>query len=52
MADWFESRFREPVDAGQPTPAFAARVRALVVEEWQTGGGSTSADHRDPDDHE
>jgi hypothetical protein len=35
MADWFETRFREPVDTGQLDPAFVARMRALVVEEWQ-----------------
>lgn len=37
MADWFETRFREPVDA-ELDPAFAARVRALVVREWQADG--------------
>ena len=43
MADWFETRFREPVDAGQPDPAFVARMRALVVEEWQADAGTTPA---------
>jgi hypothetical protein len=52
MADWFESRFREPVDAGQVDPAFAARLRAMVVEEWQADAGSTPSHHIDPDDHE
>lgn len=37
MADWFETRFREPVGA-ELDPAFVARVRALVVDEWQTDG--------------
>ena len=36
MADWFETRFKEPVDGGEPDPAFVARMRALVVEEWDT----------------
>lgn len=37
MADWFETRFRD-LDAEEPLdPAFAARVRALVVEEWRSG---------------
>ena len=40
MADWFETRFREPVDAGQLDPAFVARMRALVVEEWQADAGT------------
>ena len=52
MADWFESRFREPVDAGKVDPAFAARVRAMVVEEWQADAGPTSSEHIDPDDPE
>jgi hypothetical protein len=37
MADWFESRFREPVDPGSLDPTFTAKVRALVVEEWEAG---------------
>jgi len=52
MADWFESRFKEPVDAGPVDPAFAARVRAMVVEEWQADAGSTPSVRIDPDDHE
>jgi hypothetical protein len=39
MADWFESRFRETVDTGPPDPAFVARMRALVVNEWQADAG-------------
>lgn len=38
MADWFETRFREPLDTERLDPAFAARVRALVVAEWQADG--------------
>jgi hypothetical protein len=34
MADWFETRFREPVASSPLDPAFVARVRALVVAEW------------------
>jgi len=52
MADWFETRFREPVDAGLLDPAFAARMRALVVEEWQADAGSTASDDTRADDHE
>ena len=52
MSDWFETRFREPADGGQPDPAFAARVRALVVEEWRAGGGWTPPGDSEPDDHE
>jgi hypothetical protein len=40
MSDWFETRFREPVGGDELDPAFAARVRALVVEEWRAGEGS------------
>jgi hypothetical protein len=50
MADWFETRFREPVDAGLLDPAFAARMRALVVEEWQADTGSTRSDDTEADD--
>ena len=50
MADWFETRFREPVDSERLDPAFAARVRALVVEEWQADAGSTPLDDTDADD--
>jgi hypothetical protein len=39
MTDWFETRFREPVDPGRPDPGFVARMRALVVEEWQADSG-------------
>lgn len=35
MADWFETHLREPAGGAPVDPAFAARVRALVVEEWQ-----------------
>jgi hypothetical protein len=49
MADWFETRFREPVDAGQLDPAFAARMRALVVEEWQADAGTNPPAGTDPD---
>ncbi len=52
MADWFETRFREPVDGGTLDPAFAARVRARVVEEWQTDAGSTPSDDIGADDQE
>jgi hypothetical protein len=44
MADWFETRFREPVDPGRLDPAFVARMRALVVEEWQAERTIPSAD--------
>jgi hypothetical protein len=55
MADWFETRFREPVGTEQLDPAFVARMRALVVEEWQADAGTippagTDADAEpDPD---
>lgn len=49
MADWFETRFREPVDVGQLDPAFVARMRALVVEEWQAGAGTIPSPDTDPD---
>jgi hypothetical protein len=52
MADWFETRFREPVEGEALDPTFAARMRALVVEEWQADAGSTPSDHSDADDHE
>ena len=52
MADWFETRFREPVDAGELDPAFVARMRALVVEEWQAHTGATPPDFTDTDDRE
>ncbi len=52
MADWFETRFREPVDAGQLDPAFAARMRALVVEEWQADAATTPPRDSDADDRE
>src|SRR5687768_12423946 len=52
MADWFETRFREPVDAERVDPAFAARVRALVVKEWQADAGWTPSEDSDPDDQE
>lgn len=42
MADWFETRFRAPVDAGRLDPAFAARMRALVVEEWHSDAPPSS----------
>jgi hypothetical protein len=50
MADWFETRFREPVDTGELDPEFVARVRALVVEEWQADVGAIPAAGTDPDD--
>lgn len=34
MADWFETRFRELAETERLDPAFAARVRALVRDEW------------------
>ena len=34
MADWFETRFREAAEPERADPAFAARIRALVVEAW------------------
>src|SRR5687767_9851461 len=54
MADWFETRFREPLDAAQLDPAFVARMRALVVEEWQADvgtipSGDTDSDYREGD---
>lgn len=52
MGDWFETRFREPTDGGPLDPAFAARVRTLVVEEWRTGGGWTPSDDTDTVDPE
>lgn len=52
MADWFETRFREPVEAERVDPAFAARIRALVVEEWQADTVSAPPRDIDGDDHE
>jgi hypothetical protein len=52
MADWFETRFREPVDAERVDPAFAARIRALVVEEWQADVGQAPPKDTEADDHE
>jgi hypothetical protein len=52
MADWFETRFRDPADGGHPDAAFAARVRALVVEEWRGGAGWSPPEDTDADDHE
>jgi len=54
MADWFETRFREHVDAGEIDPVFVARMRALVVEEWQAGTGviPSAGIETDPDDRE
>lgn len=52
MADWFETRFRQPVDTGGLDPEFAARMRALVVEEWESDTGPISADHPAFDDLE
>lgn len=52
MADRFESRFRETAVGGPPDPAFAARLRALVVEEWRAGGGWAPPGDFEPDDHE
>jgi hypothetical protein len=49
MADWFETRFREPLGAAQPDPAFVARMRALVVEEWQADAGTTPVVGTDTD---
>lgn len=49
MSDWFETRFREPVDAGQLDPAFVARMRALVVEAWKADAGTTPPDLIDRD---
>jgi hypothetical protein len=50
MADWFETRFREPVDSGPLDPAFVARMRALVTEEWQADAGTTPPDFTDTDE--
>lgn len=47
MSDWFETRFKEPVGPGEPDAAFIARMRALVVEEWDAEG-----DQHHQDDHE
>jgi hypothetical protein len=52
MADWFETRFLDPVDSGQLDPAFVARMRALVVEEWQADAGTTPPGFTDSDDRE
>ena len=49
MADWFETRFREPVDTGDLDPAFVARMRALVVEEWQADAETTPPEFTDTD---
>ena len=45
VRDWF----REPVDAGQLDPAFVARMRELVVEEWQADAGTIPSAETDPD---
>ncbi len=52
MADWFETRFREPVDPARIDPEFAARVRALAVKEWQADAAPAPPVDTDPDDHE
>jgi hypothetical protein len=52
MADWFETRFRERVETEQPDPAFVARMRELVVDEWQADAGTTPPDEVDTDDQE
>ncbi|HEX4902775.1 MAG TPA: hypothetical protein VFV42_08195 [Acidimicrobiales bacterium] len=44
MADWFETRFREGAERAPMDPAFAERVRALVVEEWQADDRDTRSD--------
>jgi hypothetical protein len=44
MADWFETRFRELTPSDGMDPAFPARMRALVLDEWR-------ADHIDTDRH-
>jgi hypothetical protein len=41
-----------PVDTGELDPAFAARMRALVVEEWQADEGAIPTVGTDPDDPE
>src|SRR5688572_11642096 len=52
MADWFETRFREPVDPGRLDPAFAARMRALVMEEWQAQAATIPPADMDPHDRD
>ncbi len=49
MPDWFETRFREPVERVRMDPAFAERVRALVVEEWQADDRDTWSDGTETD---
>jgi hypothetical protein len=46
MADWFETRFKEPVDSDALDPAFAERMRALVVEEWHAEAAQYGAHER------
>ena len=57
MSDWFEIRFREVGEPGGLDPAFAARVRTLVVDAWgedtvasipretEVGGTDAGTDH-------
>lgn len=49
MADWFETRFREPVGGDGVDPDFVERVRASVVEEWRAGEVSTPSRETDTD---
>ena len=52
MADWFETRVRETVDPGHLDPAFVARTRALVVDEWKADAGTPPPDDIVFDDQE
>lgn len=49
MADWFETRFRELGDPERLDPAFATRIRALVVDEWKANPASIPPRHSDFD---
>jgi hypothetical protein len=35
MADWFETRFPQDSEPARVDPAFAARIRTLVLDEWR-----------------
>lgn len=47
MADWFETRFRELAETERLDPAFAARVRALVRDEWAADAGPAAPQDTD-----
>lgn len=49
MGDWFEIRFRDAEEDGRLDPAFAARVRGLVVHEWGASSASRAARNADHD---